>query len=171
MQNAQPPAQVKNAFDDVVKAREDEERIKNLAQAYANDIIPRARGLAARIAEEAAAYKASTVAKAEGEASRFEQVYDEYVKARAVTRDRLYLEAMEEVLANSSKMIIDQENSDSILYLPLDQLLRGRDVSRDGDLIPGAAAAAVSQSAERAELPTGRANRSSGRSINRTARN
>jgi len=174
MQNAQPPAQVKNAFDDVVKAREDEERIKNLAQAYANDIIPRARGLAARIAEEAAAYKASTVAKAEGEASRFQQVYDEYIKARAVTRDRLYLEAMEEVLANSSKMIIDQEQGNSILYLPLDQLLRGQSGARDGDpAIPGAgaAAAAISQSAERAGLSGAGVNRSTGRSINRTARN
>jgi len=168
MQNAQPPAQVKNAFDDVVKAREDEERIKNLAQAYSNDIIPRARGQAARIEQEAAAYKASTVAKAEGEASRFEQVFDEYVKARAVTRDRLYLEAMEEVLANSSKMLIDQENSDSILYLPLDQLRGGgQDGAPGGDPIPGAAAA-VSQSAERAADGVGRA---TGRNINRTARN
>jgi len=138
MQNAQPPAQVKDAFDDVVRAREDEERIKNLAQAYANDILPRARGLAARIAEEAAAYQASTVAKAEGEASRFEQVYAEYVKARDVTRDRLYIEAMEEVLANSSKMLIDQQDSDSILYLPLDQLRGDGGDSRAGDAIPGA---------------------------------
>ena len=172
MQNAQPPAQVKNAFDDVVKAREDEERIKNLAQAYANDIIPRARGLAARIAEEAAAYQASTVAKAEGEASRFEQVFAEYVKARDVTRDRLYIEAMEEVLANSSKMLIDQEDSDSILYLPLEQLLRGSG-GGDADPIPGAAgaAAAVSQSAERAGLSGGGINRATGRNINRNARN
>lgn len=172
MQNAQPPAQVKNAFDDVVKAREDEERIKNLAQAYSNDIIPRARGLAARIEQEAAAYKASTVAKAEGEASRFEQVFDEYVKARAVTRDRLYLEAMEEVLANSSKMLIDQENSDSILYLPLDQLRGASSDGAPGDPVPGAAAAAVSQSAaERAGLGGGNINRATGRTINRTARN
>ena len=129
MQNAQPPAQVKDAFDDVVRAREDEERIKNLAQAYANDIIPKARGFAARITQEAEAYKESTVAKATGQAARFEQVLVEYRKAPAVTRDRLYLEAMEEVLANSSKMIIDQQGGGSVMYLPLDQLLRNRGIS------------------------------------------
>ncbi|MGR3984893.1 MAG: FtsH protease activity modulator HflK [Gammaproteobacteria bacterium] len=126
MQNAQPPSQVKNAFDDVVRAREDEERIKNLAQAYANDIIPKARGFAARILQEAAAYRASTVARAEGEASRFEQVLTEYTKAPLVTRDRLYLESMEHVLSNSSKMLIDQKGGNSVMYLPLDQLLRNR---------------------------------------------
>ena len=103
MQNAQPPQQVKNAFDDVVRAREDEERIKNLAQAYANDIIPRARGSAARILQEAEAYREATVARAEGEAARFEQVLAEYAKAPAVTRDRLYLEAMEQVLGTPAR--------------------------------------------------------------------
>ncbi len=129
MQNAQPPSQVKNAFDDVVRAREDEERIKNLAQAYANDIIPKARGFAARITQEAEAYKESTVAKAVGQSSRFDQVLNEYLKAPEVTRDRLYIEAMEEVLSNSSKMMIDQQGGDSVMYLPLDQLLRDRNSS------------------------------------------
>ena len=128
MQNAQPPSQVKNAFDDVVRAREDEERIKNLAQAYANDIIPKARGFAARITQEAEAYKESTVAKAEGQASRFEQVLTEYQKAPEVTRERLYIETMEQVLSNSSKMLIDQQGGNSVMYLPLDQLLRDRGV-------------------------------------------
>ncbi len=130
MQNAQPPSQVKNAFDDVVRAREDEERIKNLAQAYANDIIPKARGFAARIMQEAEAYKASTVAKAEGQASRFEQVLTEYEKAPRITRERLYLESMDEVLSNSSKMLIDQSGGNSVMYLPLDQLLRNRNASQ-----------------------------------------
>ena len=94
MQNAQPPAEVKAAFDDAVKAREDEERLKNEAEAYANDVIPRARGQAARIVQEAEGYKASIVARAEGEASRFEQIYDEYRKAPQITRDRLYLESL-----------------------------------------------------------------------------
>ncbi len=126
MQNAQPPAEVKAAFDDAVKAREDEERIKNEAEAYANDVIPRARGQAARILQEAEAYKQSIVARAEGEASRFEQIYDEYRKAPQITRDRLYLESLEEVLNNSTKLIIDQQNSNNIIYLPLDQLIQRR---------------------------------------------
>ena len=124
MQNAQPPAEVKAAFDDAVKAREDEERLKNEAEAYSNDVIPRARGQAARIVQEAEAYKASIIARAEGEASRFEQIYDEYRKAPQITRDRLYLESLEQVLNNSTKLIIDQENSNNIIYLPLDQIIQ-----------------------------------------------
>ena len=127
MQNAQPPTQVKDAFDDVVRAREDEERLKNLAEAYSNDVIPRARGFSARILQEAEAYKAAVIAKADGETSRFKQVLDEYRKAPDITRDRLYLETMEQVFSNSSKMIIDQPSGgNNVMYLPLDQLLRGR---------------------------------------------
>ena len=166
MQNAQPPSQVKNAFDDVVRAREDEVRIKNLAEAYANDILPKARGFAARIKQEAEAYKASTVAQAEGQASRFEQVLSEYAKAPAVTRDRLYLEAMEEVLSNSSKLMIDQQGGDSVMYLPLDQLLRDRNVSRPSRPLSGFPA--VNQSAD------GQSNgdaSGSARSTDRTGRN
>ena len=165
MQNAQPPSQVKNAFDDVVRAREDEERIKNLAQAYANDIIPKARGFAARITQEAQAYKESTVAKAEGQASRFEQVLEEYRKAPEVTRDRLYLEAMEEVLSNSSKMMIDQQGGDSVMYLPLDQLLRGRNTSQLNRTPSGFSTAAQSAG------QTGGDATDAGRSSNRTGRN
>jgi membrane protease subunit HflK len=125
MQNAQPPAEVKAAFDDAVKAREDEERFKNEAQAYQNDIIPRARGAAARLEQEAAAYKATVVAKARGEASRFLQVLDEYKKAPDVTRDRLYLDALEDVYGNSTKLVIDQKSGgNNVMYLPLDQLIR-----------------------------------------------
>ncbi len=124
MQNAQPPAEVKAAFDDAVKAREDEERLKNEAEAYFNDVIPRARGQAARLLQEAEAYKASIIARAEGEASRFEQILSEYQKAPQITRDRLYLESLEDVLNNSTKLIIDQENGNNIIYLPLDQIIQ-----------------------------------------------
>ena len=131
MQNAQPPAEVKAAFDDAVKAREDEERLKNEAEAYYNDVLPRARGNAARLVEEAVAYRASAIARAEGEASRFQQIYDEYRKAPQITRDRLYLEAVEEVLSNSTKLIIDQKNGNNIIYLPLDQIIQRRNSSND----------------------------------------
>lgn len=123
MQSAAPPAEVKAAFDDAVKAREDKVRFKNQAQAYANDIIPRARGAAARMIQESEGYKASVIARAEGDARRFTQIANEYVKAPAVTRDRLYIEAMEQVLSNSTKIFIDQKAGNNILYLPLDKII------------------------------------------------
>ncbi|MEM7195945.1 MAG: FtsH protease activity modulator HflK [Pseudomonadota bacterium] len=168
MQDAQPPAQVKDAFDDVVKAREDEQRLKNLAEAYANDIVPRARGFAARIIEEAEAYKASVIAKAEGEASRFSQVLDEYEKAPEVTRDRLYLESMEEVLSRSSKLVIDQQGGNSLMYLPIDQLMQGR--SQGGSR--GAAGGGF-QSPTEAAINRSENNslRNSSRDVNRSSRN
>ncbi len=129
MQDAQPPKEVKPAFDDAVKAREDQVRLINEAEAYANDIIPRARGRAARIVQEAEAYKAAVIARAEGEASRFTQVLAEYAKAPDITRDRLYLESMEQVLTNSSKLMLDQQGGNNVIYLPLDQLLRQRGVN------------------------------------------
>lgn len=163
MQNAQPPAEVKAAFDDAVKAREDEERLKNEAEAYANDVIPRARGRAARIVQEAEAYKASVIARAEGEASRFQQVLDEYLKAEDITRDRLYLETMEQVLANSSKIMIDQEGGNNVIYLPLDQLLRER---RSQEGVAASASNSFSDSADLAADAEGRG----GRSTSRTGR-
>lgn len=126
MQDAQPPREVKPAFDDAVKAREDEVRLINEAEAYANDILPRARGRAARIVQEAEAYKASVIARSEGEASRFSQILTEYQSAPEITRDRLYLESIEQVLGNSSKLMIDQQGGNNVIYLPLDQLLRQR---------------------------------------------
>ena len=123
MQNAQPPEQVQAAFDDAVKAGQDLERQKNEGQAYANDIIPKARGYASRLLEEAAGYKTRVENEAEGDASRFEQVLAEYKQAPEVTRRRLYLDAQEEILSNVSKIVIDQQGSDSLLYLPLDKLL------------------------------------------------
>ena len=163
MQNAQPPAEVKPAFDDAVKAREDEERLKNEAEAYANDVIPRARGQAARLVQEAEAYKASVIARSEGEASRFEKIYDEYRKAPQITRDRLYLESVEAVLNNSTKLIVDQENSNNIIYLPLDQIMqRSRTETVDG----GSGNGRTSQINEQTGLITG-SNRNSGRSSDR----
>ncbi len=136
MQNAQPPLEVKPAFDDAVKAREDKQRLKNEAEAYSNDVIPRARGRAARILQEAEAYKASTIAKSEGEASRFTQVLTEYERAPRVTRDRLYLDTMEKVFSNSTKLMIDQkEGGNSLMYLPLDQLIKERGRSFDSSML------------------------------------
>lgn len=133
MQPAKPPEQVKAAFDDAIKAREDEQRLVNEAEAYRNDIIPRARGAAARLREEANAYKATVIARAEGESARFEQLLTEYERAPAVTRQRLYLETMESVMSKTGKVLIDTDRSNSLMYLPLDQLLeRGRSQDESG---------------------------------------
>lgn len=126
MQPAKPPEEVKAAFDDAIKAREDEQRLINEAEAYKNDIIPKARGSAARLREEATAYKARVIAKAEGEASRFEQLLTEYRRAPEVTRERLYLDAIESVLMNTNKVLIDNDNGNSLMYLPIDKLMERR---------------------------------------------
>ena len=124
MQNAQPPEQVQAAFDDAVKAGQDRERQRNEGQAYANDVIPRARGAAARLMEEASGYQQRVISSAEGDASRFEQILVEYSKAPGVTRDRLYIDMMQQVLSNTSKILIDQEGGNNLLYLPLDKLIQ-----------------------------------------------
>jgi membrane protease subunit HflK len=123
IQNAKPPEQVKDAFDDVTQAREDEERFKNEAEAYRNEVIPKARGASARMREEAEAYKNEVIARAEGEATRFNQLLKEYKKAPAITRDRLYIDMMESVLNKSSKVMVDVEGGNNLLYLPLDKLM------------------------------------------------
>ncbi|HLS84847.1 MAG TPA: FtsH protease activity modulator HflK [Burkholderiales bacterium] len=123
IQNAQPPEQVQAAFDDAVKAGQDRERLKNEGQAYANDVIPRARGAAARLAEEAQGYRQRVIATAEGDASRFRQVLAEYSKAPAVTRERLYIETLQQVLSSTNKILMDYSGSGNLLYLPLDQLI------------------------------------------------
>ncbi|HXU92889.1 MAG TPA: FtsH protease activity modulator HflK [Gallionella sp.] len=123
MQNAQPPEQVQAAFDDAVKAGQDRERQKNEGQAYANDVVPRARGTAARLIQEAEGYKASVIANAEGDASRFKQILVEYEKAPAVTRERMFLDMQQQVLSSVSKVLVDQKNGNSLLYLPLDKLI------------------------------------------------
>lgn len=127
MQNAQPPEQVQAAFDDAVKAGQDRERQTNEGQAYANDIIPRAKGTASRLLEEAKAYAQRVVIRAEGDASRFKQVLGEYVKAPEVTRQRLYQDMMQQVLTNTTKVVADQKSGTNLLYLPLDKLIQASD--------------------------------------------
>ena len=129
MQDAQPPVQVKAAFDDVVKAREDEQRYINEAKAYANDIVPKARGASQRLVAEAEAYKSQIVSKSEGEAFRFNKILTEYLKAPVVTKERLYRETLEEVLSSTSKVIVDS-NSNTLMYLPIDQLINSSRLSR-----------------------------------------
>ena len=128
IQHARPPEAVKDAFDDVTQAREDEERLKNEAEAYRNEVIPKARGAAARMREEADGYEKQVVARAEGEADRFTRLLTEYSKAPQVTRDRLYIDMMESVLSNSSKVMVDVEGGSNLMYLPLDKLM-SRDTS------------------------------------------
>jgi membrane protease subunit HflK len=123
MQHALPPQEVKAAFDDAVKAREDEVRFKNEAEAYANDVIPRARGRSARVVQEAEAYKASVIANADGQASRFSSILKEFSAAPEITRERMYIESIEQVLTGSNLVMVDQENSNNIMYLPLDRML------------------------------------------------
>ncbi|MGV3627784.1 MAG: FtsH protease activity modulator HflK [Betaproteobacteria bacterium] len=124
MQNAQPPEQVQASFDDAVKASQDRERQKNEGEAYANDVIPRARGMAARLMQEAEGYRSRVIEQSQGDASRFRQVVAEYTKAPQVTRDRLYLDAMQQIMSNTSKILIDQKSGGNMLYLPLDKLMQ-----------------------------------------------
>ena len=138
MQKAQPPDQVRDAFSDAVKAREDEERYKNEARAYAADILPRARGDANAMLQQAEGYKQRVINEAQGDASRFTSVLDEYRKAPVVTRQRLYLDAMQGVLGSSTKVLIDVEGSNNLLYVPLDKLLTGGGRDEDAaDSVPG----------------------------------
>jgi len=124
MQNAQPPEQVQAAFDDAVKAGQDRERQKNEGQAYANDVIPKAKGMAARLQAESEGYRARVVERAEGDAARFRQIVAEYTKAPQVTRDRLYIEAMQQVFTNTTKVLVDVKGSNNLLYLPLDRIIQ-----------------------------------------------
>jgi membrane protease subunit HflK len=124
MQNAQPPNEVQAAFDDAVRASQDRERQKNEGQAYANDVIPKARGAAARLNEEAEGYRQRVIERAEGDASRFRQIVVEYSKAPQVTRDRLYIEAMQDIMSSTSKVLVDQKGGNNLLYLPLDKLMQ-----------------------------------------------
>ena len=139
MQIAKPPEPVKAAFDDAIKAREDEQRLVNEAEAYRNEIIPQARGQAARAREQSNGYKARVIAESEGNAARFEQLLTEYERAPVVTRERLYLETMQMVLSNSSKVLIDSQGdgSNSLMYLPIDKLLENNTRSRGSLDTPG----------------------------------
>ncbi len=123
MQNAQPPQQVQAAFDDAVKAGQDKERQKNEGEAYANQVVPVAIGNAARLIQESEGYKQRVIENSTGDASRFKQILVEYSKAPVVTRDRLYLDMMQDVLSSTNKILVDQKNSNNLLYLPLDKLI------------------------------------------------
>lgn len=124
IQNVQPPDAVQAAFDDALKASQDRDRLKNEGQAYANDVIPRARGTASRLKEEADGYKARVIAQAEGDAQRFRSVYTEYAKAPQVTRDRLYIDTMQQIYSNVTKVMVDSRQGNQLLHLPLDRLLQ-----------------------------------------------
>jgi membrane protease subunit HflK len=124
IQDANPPEAVKAAFNDAIKAREDKERLQNQAETYANDIVPRARGAAARQIEGAKAHKARVVAEAEGETARFLALLAEYEKAPQVTRERLYLDTMQAVLANTGKVMMDNKGGSNLTYIPLDRLMQ-----------------------------------------------
>ena len=125
VKEAKAPSQVQDAFNDVIRAREDEVRVKNEAEAYSNGIIPEARGQAQRMLEEANAYREEVIAKADGESQRFSALLAEYEKAPEVTRERLYLDTMEQVLGNSPKVLVDVEGGNNMMYLPLDKLSQG----------------------------------------------
>jgi len=122
LQDAQPPEQVQGAFEDAIKAREDKQRLINEAEAYSNDVVPKARGAASRIVQEAEGYKEKVIARANGDVSRFGQLMVEYKKAPAVTKQRMYIEAMESVLERSNNVLVDVKGGNNILYLPLDKM-------------------------------------------------
>jgi len=124
MQNAQPPEQVQAAFDDAVKAKQDQERAKNEGQAYYNDVVPKARGTASRLIEEANGYRQRVVANAEGETSRFRQILVEYNRAPAVTRERMYLETIQQIMTSTTKVMIDAKAGGNLLFLPLDKIVQ-----------------------------------------------
>jgi len=119
-----PPEQVQAAFDDVLRAGQERERAKNEAEAYANDVVPRARGAASRLTEEAEGYRARIVAQAEGDSQRFRSVLDEYQKAPQVTRERMYVDAMQEIYSNVTKVLVDSKSGSNLLYLPLDKIMQ-----------------------------------------------
>ncbi len=154
MQNAQPPEQVQAAFEDAVKAKQDLERQKNEGQAYANDVIPKARGTASRLLQEAQGYKLRVENEAQGNVSRFNQIFAQYQKAPEVTRQRMYLDAQEQIMSNVSKVIVDQKNGNNLLYLPLDKLMA----------VAGANAPAAANSAPATDAPTVNVSPTDGRS-------
>ncbi|CAB5498073.1 HflK protein [Bathymodiolus thermophilus thioautotrophic gill symbiont] len=144
MQDVQPPEPVQAAFSDAVKAREDKQRLINEAQTYANDILPKSRGRAARMLEEARGYKSKVVSKSEGEAARFKKILTEYQKAPGVTRERLYRETMENVLANTSKVVVDSK-ANNMMVLPIDKLLDNKAAHTNKIVIQGSQSQQVKQ--------------------------
>ncbi|MDD4916017.1 MAG: FtsH protease activity modulator HflK [Methylococcales bacterium] len=129
LQDAQPPEQVQGAFEDAIKAREDKQRLINEAEAYSNDVVPKARGAASRIVQEAEGYQVKAIAEANGDSSRFTQLLTQYKKSPAVTKQRIYIETMESVFGHSENVLVDVKNGNNVLYLPLDKLQRDRMVA------------------------------------------
>ena len=170
VQNVQVPEQVQAAFNDAFKAGADRDRFKNEGQAYASDVIPKAQGTAARLRAEAEGYRARVIARAEGDAQRFRQVLAEYQKAPAVTRDRMYIDAMQEIYSNVSKVMVDLRNGSNLLYLPLDKLLQQSAVSPG--IAPPSTAPAPSSSdgTSSSALPTDVRSRDNQRSRDREGR-
>jgi membrane protease subunit HflK len=165
VQNVQVPEQVQAAFNDAVKANADRNRFRNEGQAYASDIVPKARGTAARVKEEAEAYRARVIATADGDANRFRQVLAEYEKAPRVTRDRLYIDTMAAVYNNVSKVMVDAREGSSLLYLPLDRLLQAA-----GATIPAPAAPSTDGVATPPSVSADARSRDGGRSRERESR-
>ena len=159
-----PPEQVQASFDDVLKAGQERERAKNEAQAYANDVIPRAVGSASRLKEEAEAYKARVVAQAQGDAQRFRSVFTEYQKAPQVTRDRMYLDAMQQIYGNVTKVLVDSKQGSNLLYLPLDKIMQMNGAVND----PGVAASQASTPPVHVTPPAAAGNDARGRDAART---
>jgi len=156
IQQAQPPEQVQAAFEDANKAAQDRERLINEGRAYANDVIPKARGTVGRLQQEAEGYKQRVIASAEGDASRFRQVLSEYSKAPQVTRERLYLDTMQQIFANTSKVYIDSRASGNLMYLPLDKLVQqatAADAARAASTTPPPAAAPEQPRGETPSMP------------------
>jgi membrane protease subunit HflK len=146
IQNAQPPEQVQAAFNDAVKAGQDRERQINEGEAYANDVVPKARGLAERLRQEAEGYKARVVSQAQGDASRFDQVYEQYKAAPKVTRDRMYVDTIQQIYKNTGKVIVDSKSANNLLYLPLDKLIeQSKPAAEPEQTAPAAAAAPAAQ--------------------------
>lgn len=141
IQNAQPPEQVQAAFDDAVKAGQDRERLINEGQAYANDVVPKARGTASRLMQESEGYRTRVVETAQGDAIRFRQILAEYNKAPAVTRDRMYLETMQQIFANTTKVMVDTRSNNNLLFLPFDKLMQQAAADNNQAVRPPAAAA------------------------------
>jgi len=154
-----PPEQVQAAFDDVLKAGQERERAKNEAQAYANDVVPRAVGSASRLKEESDAYKARIVAQAQGDAQRFRSVLTEYQKAPQVTRDRLYIDTMQQVYTNVTKVLVESRQGSNLLYLPLDKIMQmtgqGGAAAAAADGSPPSGSADSSPTVPAAVLPNG----------------
>lgn len=171
LQNVQVPEQVQAAFNDALKAGADRDRFKNEGQAYASDVIPKARGTAARLIEEADGYSQRVVAQAEGDAQRFRSVLAEYQKAPGVTRDRLYIDTMQQVYSNVSKVMVESRNGSNLLYLPLDKLMQQAGASGSVQVVPsGPTAAAPSEGGAAGAAGIDARTRDAGRSRDRDSR-